>query len=227
MDDGATRGLRVLVADDERSQRFVLSQYLQAAGFQVVEATDGQEALAAIRGDAADAALIDIMMPGLDGFELVRIARQQSAIPILFVTARQEEAQRIVGLELGADDYITKPFSPAEVVARLRAHLRRAEGLLGRESLLRHGPIEADRETRRCYVRDAPVELTRREFDLLVALLERPGAVRTRSQLLSTVWGTEYLSEKTVDVHISALRRKLGDAFRVRSLRGIGYRLEQ
>lgn len=217
---------RVLVADDEASQRYVLRQYLRAAGFEVVEAADGHEARVKIDAGEVDAALVDIMMPGLDGFEVVRAARRRSAIPILFVTARAEESQRVAGLELGADDYIVKPFSAAEVVARVRANLRRAEGRIGGEQVLRYREVVVDVEARRCSRHGRPVELTRREFDLLAALVERPGRVHTREQLLERVWGTPYLTEKTVDVHVAGLRRKLGEGFRVSAVRGVGYRLE-
>jgi len=167
------------------------------------------------------------MLPGLDGFEVVRRIRQDSTIPIILLTARGEETSRVAGLEVGADDYIVKPFSAPEVVARVRAQLRRSQGFAEtREKVFRVGSIEIDPSARRCSVNDEEVELTRREFDLLARLMQAPEKVHTRDELLAMVWGSEYLSPKTVDVHVAKLRRKLGPALTIRALRGVGYRLE-
>ncbi len=222
------RGL-ILVVDDERTERYLLRQYLTREGFEVAEADNGRDGLARLREGGVDLALLDVMMPGLDGMEVTRLIRQESDIPIILLTARGEEAARVAGLEVGADDYVVKPVSMPEVVARVRAQLRRATGQLvaGRgEGVLKVGDITLDVDARRCLLGDEPVELTRREFDLLAALASRPGKVLTRQQLLEAAWGTTYLSEKTVDVHLTKLRAKLGEAFRVTALRGVGYRLE-
>ncbi len=219
-------GARVLVVDDEHALRRLLRLYLEKEGYAVLEAADGLDALSRVRRDAIDVALIDVMLPELDGFELVRRIRAESGIPIILITARGEETSRVAGLELGADDYVVKPFSAPEVVARVRAQLRRARGLVGEPGPLRHGSVEVDEQGRRVTVDGREVTLTRREFDLLVALLREPGRVHTREALLETVWGSGYLQPKTVDVHVAGLRRKLGDGLQIKALRGVGYRLE-
>jgi DNA-binding response OmpR family regulator len=217
---------RVLVVDDEHALRRLLRLYLEREGYAVIEADNGLDALSTLRRDGIDLALIDVMLPELDGFSLVRRIREQSAVPIIVITARGEETNRIAGLELGADDYVVKPFSAPEVVARVRAQLRRARGLVGERRALRHGGVELDEEARRVSVDGREVELTRREFDLLAALLREPTRVHTREGLLDLVWGSPDYQPKTVDVHVAALRRKLGDTLNVKSLRGVGYRLE-
>lgn len=216
---------RVLVVDDEYPLRRLLRSYLEKDGFAVLEADNGLDALGLLRG--VDLALIDVMLPELDGFELVRRIRQRSTIPIILLTARGEETNRVAGLELGADDYVVKPFSTPEVVARVRAQLRRAQGYEDAgDQVLRADRVEVDPAARRCHVDGREVELTRREFDLLARLVSTPGRVHTRDELLELVWGSEYLSPKTVDVHIAALRRKLGPALQIKALRGVGYRLQ-
>ena len=220
-------GARVLVVDDEYSLRRLLRTYLEREGFAVLEADNGLDALGLVRRRGADLALVDVMLPGLDGFELVRRIRQESTIPIILLTARAEETNRVAGLELGADDYVVKPFSAPEVVARVRAQLRRAQGFDDSgEQVLRAGSVEVDLASRRCRVDGREVELTRREFDLLARLVQAPGRAYTRDELLELVWGSEHLSPKTVDVHVAGLRSKLGPALRIRALRGVGYRLE-
>jgi DNA-binding response OmpR family regulator len=216
---------RVLVVDDEHALRRLLRLYLEREGYGVVEADNGLDALSTLRRDGIDLALVDVMLPELDGFSLVRRIREHSALPIILVTARGEETNRIAGLELGADDYVVKPFSAPEVVARVRAQLRRARGQLGGHAVLRHGDIELDEQARRVSVDGREVELTRREFDLLAALLREPARVHTREGLLELVWGSPDYQPKTVDVHVAALRRKLGEALNIKSLRGVGYRL--
>jgi DNA-binding response OmpR family regulator len=217
---------RILVVEDELSMRRLLRLYLTKAGFTVEETATGREGLAALlRGDV-DLAIVDVMLPEIDGFELVRQARQGSPVPIILLTARGEETSRVAGLELGADDYVVKPFLPHEVVARVRAHLRRARGFPDGDGTLRAGTVELDPRGRRCTVAGAAVDLTRREFDLLETLMANPGRAFTRDQLLDGVWGSRFVSEKTVDVHIVGLRQKLGGAARISTLRGIGYRLE-
>jgi DNA-binding response OmpR family regulator len=217
---------RVLVVDDEHALRRLLRLYLEKEGYEVVEADDGLDALSLLRRGGLDVALVDVMLPELDGFEVVRRIRAESGIPIILITARGEEAHRIAGLELGADDYVVKPFSAPELVARVRAQLRRARGNFGGQEPIRVGAVELDRDARRVTAGGQEVELTRREFDLLAALLGDPDRVHTREALLERVWGSPYLQPKTVDVHVAGLRRKLGDALRISSLRGVGYRLE-
>lgn len=220
-------GARVLVVDDEYPLRRLLRTYLEKDGFAVLEADDGLDALGLVRRGSVDLALVDVMLPELDGFELVRRVRQESTIPIILLTARGEETNRVAGLELGADDYVVKPFSAPEVVARVRAQLRRAQGFDDAgDRVLRVGTVEVDLGSRRCRVAGREVELTRREFDLLARLMRSPGHAHTREELLEVVWGSEYLSPKTVDVHIAGLRRKLGPALDITALRGVGYRLE-
>jgi DNA-binding response OmpR family regulator len=217
---------RILVVDDELSLRRLMRLYLGKAGFAVQEASTGPQALAALRRGDIDLAIVDVMLPEVDGFEVVRQARRNSSIPIILLTARGEEASRVAGLEVGADDYVVKPFLAHEVVARVRAQLRRARGFDADAATLRVGLVELDRRARRCTIGGAGVELTRREFDLLETLLASPGRAFTRDQLLDEVWGSRFVSEKTIDVHIVGLRRKLGGALRISTLRGVGYRLE-
>lgn len=217
---------RVLVVDDEHSLRRLLRLYLEREGYEVLEADNGLDALSTLRRDGIDVALVDLMLPELDGFSLVRRIRERSALPIIVITARGEETNRIAGLELGADDYVVKPFSAPEVVARVRAQLRRSRGMVGGRSPLRQGEVELNEEGRRVNVSGREVEFTRREFDLLAALLREPARVHTRESLLELVWGSPDYQAKTVDVHIAGLRRKLGDALRIAAVRGVGYRLE-
>jgi two-component system response regulator ResD len=217
---------RVLVVDDEHALRRLLRLYLENEGYTVLEADNGLDGLSLLRRGGIDVALVDVMLPGLDGFELVRRIRTESSVPIILLTARGEETHRVAGLELGADDYVVKPFSAPEVVARVRVQLRRASGVVGEPAALRHGSLQLDQQARRVSVDGRDVQLTRREFDLLVALLRDPERVHTREGLLELVWGSTYLQPKTVDVHIAGLRRKLGNALKITALRGVGYRLE-
>ncbi len=219
-------GARVLVVDDEHALRRLLRLYLEREGYTVLEADNGLDGLSLLRRGGIDVALIDVMLPELDGFEVVRRIRGESGVPIILLTARGEEAHRVAGLELGADDYVVKPFSAPEVVARVRAQLRRANGVVSERTPLRHGRLELDEQSRRVSVDGRELEFTRREFDLLAALLRDPERVHTREALLELVWGSTYLQPKTVDVHIAGLRRKLGDALQIRALRGVGYRVE-
>ncbi|MEA2509785.1 MAG: two-component system, OmpR family, alkaline phosphatase synthesis response regulator PhoP [Actinomycetota bacterium] len=217
---------RVLVADDEAPLRQLVRLYLMKEGFAVVEASTGTEAVSSIRRGDVDVGIVDVMLPEMDGFEVVRRIRQNSTIPIILLTARGEETSRVAGLEVGADDYVVKPFSPPEVVARVRAQLRRAHGFEESRSILHAGGIRLDRIARECHVDGQVVPLTRREFDLLGTFLEHPGRVYRRDQLLEMVWGSPYVSPKTVDVHIAALRRKLGDTISITAFRGVGYRFD-
>jgi DNA-binding response OmpR family regulator len=219
-------GERVLVVDDELPLRRLLRLHLAKEGFTVLEASTGAEALEHLRNGDVDVALVDVMLPEIDGFELVRLVRRDSTVPIILVTARGEETSRVAGLEVGADDYVVKPFSAPEVVARVRAQLRRAQGFASDTGTLRGGRVELDTLARRCVVDGREIELTRREFDLLATLLEHPSQVLSRVQLLEAAWETAYLSEKTVDVHVSSLRKKLGGAVSIVAVRGVGYRLD-
>jgi DNA-binding response OmpR family regulator len=180
---------RVLLVDDEHALRQLLRLYLANEGYEVVEADDGLDALSLLRRGGLDLALVDVMLPELDGFEVVRRIRAESGIPIILITARGEEAHRIAGLELGADDYVVNPFSAPEVVARVRAQLRRARGHVGGQEPIQIGPVELDAEARRVTVDGREVGLTRREFDLLAALLRDPDRAHTREALLEQVWG--------------------------------------
>lgn len=217
---------RILVVDDERALRHLLKVYLVKEGFQVLEAVDGEQALSVFDDGGVDIAVVDVMLPGIDGFEVTRRIRARSSIPIILLTARGEETNRVAGLEVGADDYVVKPFSAPEVVARVRAHLRRERDFTEQTPVLRVGGVEVDPASRRCTLEGQPIELTRREFDLLAVLVQNVGLVLTRNQLLAAAWETTYVSPKTVDVHVAGLRRKLGDAISISSLRGTGYRLE-
>lgn len=217
------RGL-VLVVEDESAIADLERLYLTRDGFGVHIETDGTEALAAIRRLRPAAILLDIGIPGLDGVELIRALRGAGDwTPVVFVTARDDEVDRILGLELGADDYVTKPFSPRELVARVRAITRR--GTPPEDGSLLVGGVRLDPASRTVTAGDRRVELTAIEFDLLARLMSQPGRVFTREQLLSTVWGVaDYSGSRTVDVHIGQLRAKLGDhAGILRTSRGVGY----
>lgn len=220
----------VLVVDDEYALRRLMISYLTKEGFTVLEAQDAQDALTLFDQHQVDIALIDVMMPGMDGFNLVKALRKKSDVPLILLTAKGDESAKVAGLEIGADDYVTKPFSAPEVVARVRAHLRRFKGGLGdrdREDEIiigEHLVIHPD--SRRCFAHGLEADLSRREFDLLYKLASSPGKVFTREALLLAAWGTTYITEKTIDVHVASLRRKLNGAANITSLRGIGYRLD-
>jgi DNA-binding response OmpR family regulator len=219
-------GARALVVEDDRATRQAITAHLRRDGFQVLETGNGLEALSLLRRGTVDIALVDAVLPEIDGVELVRRVRQESIVPIIMINARGREGSRIVGLEAGADDYVGRPFSMAELTARMRAQLRRARGFVTEETVLRTGEVELDLGARRCMIDGCEVDLTRREFDLLGALLRSPGRIHTRQQLLGLVWGADDITPKTVDVHIAALRRKLGSAVSIATLRGVGYRLD-
>ena len=219
---------RVLIVDDEPEIRTVLRRYLQADGFGVVEADDGEQALDRLRESAADVVLLDIMLPGMDGLEVLRRIRSGSDAFVILISARTEEVDRLVGLGLGADDYIGKPFSPREVVARVKAMLRRgrAEQVDGP---LRFDGLSIDPGGRVVRLDGAEVALSSLEFDLLLALAQAPGRVFSRQQLLERVWGYDFFGdERVVDVHIRNLRAKLRDDAAaprlVATVRGAGYK---
>jgi DNA-binding response OmpR family regulator len=217
----------VLVVDDERAIRRLLRMYLTDGGFTVAEAATGEEAIEQVRRGGIDIVLLDLMLPGMDGYEVCRRLRETTSTPVIMLTARGEEANRITGLELGADDYVTKPFSPVEVVARVKAVLRRVSAPPDPNRVLRAGPAQLEPSSRRVVLDGEEVELTRLEFDLLAELAAHPRVVYTRERLLEKVWGYQSaVGGKTVDVHVANLRRKLGDDIGIVAVRGVGYRLE-
>ena len=215
--------VRVLLIDDDARLFELLSGYLRQNGVDLEHARDGSAGLRALGDGGHDAVLLDGMMPGMDGLEVLRRIRERSAIPVLMLTARGDEADRVVGLELGADDYIAKPFSSRELLARLRAVLRRMAPAVGSERLSANG-IAVELGTREVRVEGALIELTGLEFELLVALLRRAGRVVPRSALLREAGRDDTsVGERTVDVHVSKLRKKLGDASKIKTVRGVGY----
>jgi two-component system phosphate regulon response regulator PhoB len=223
---------RVTVIEDEAGIAEVLRYNLEKEGFRVDTRARGDEALEAIRADPPDLLLLDLMLPGMDGLELTRALKRDPAtarVPILMLTARSDEVDRIVGLELGADDYVSKPFSPREVVLRVKAVLRRQqpEEDEGEEELRELGQIRLDVPAHRTWIAGEEVALTATEFRLLKLLMERRGRVQSRSRLLADVWGyAEDVDSRTVDTHIRRLRRKLGpEADRIETVIGVGYRL--
>jgi DNA-binding response OmpR family regulator len=217
----------VLVVDDERAIRRLLRMYLTDAGFTVAEAGTGEEAIEQVRRGGIDIVLLDLMLPGMDGYEVCRRLRETTSTPVIMLTARGEEAHRVTGLELGADDYVTKPFSPVEVVARVKAVMRRVSAPPDPNRVLRAGPAQLEPSSRRVTLDGREVELTRLEFDLLAELAAHPRVVYTRERLLEKVWGYQSaVGGKTVDVHVANLRRKLGDDIGIVAVRGVGYRLE-
>jgi DNA-binding response OmpR family regulator len=214
----------VLLVEDEPSVGELVRGYLTRDGYRVVWVRSGDEALAELDRHQIRLVLLDIGLPGKDGFDVCRDIRARSQVPILMLTARDEEPDRIVGLEVGADDYVTKPFSPRELVARMKAVLRRSEPQDRHESLTL-ADVVLDRESRDVSVAGAPVELTAKEFDLLAFFMANTGIVVSRDTLLDRVWGVEYPGgTRTVDVHVAQLRRKLGRPDLIRTLRGAGYK---
>ena len=219
----------VLVAEDERAIADLQRLYLAREGFGVHVEADGRSALAAARRLRPVAIILDVGLPELDGTEVCRALRAEGDwTPILFVTARDDEVDRVLGLELGADDYVTKPFSPRELVARVKTVLRRTGGAPGDGAVLTVGAVRLDPGRRRAWADDREVALTSTEFDLLAHLMRRPGRVYEREQLLSEVWGyAAAAGTRTVDVHVAQVRAKLGDASPIRTVRGVGYAAEE
>jgi len=224
---------KILLVEDERSIAEGLKISLEAEGFQVAWAKDGTEALGAWERARPDLIVLDLMLPGVSGTEVCRTIRARSDVPIIMLTARDTEVDRVVGLEIGADDYLTKPFSTRELIARIRAILRRAP-LGGMSTPVEELPIEAsgvrvDRSRHEVTVEGRSVELPPKEFELLAVLVEHAGRVLTRDQLIDEVWGTDYVGDtKTLDVHIRRLRGRIEsdptDPRRIRTVRGVGYR---
>ena len=224
---------RALVVDDEPSLTRVVAGYLEHEGFVVTTAPDGEKALAAARATPPDVVVLDLMLPGIDGIEVCRQLRTFSDAYVIMLTARSEEVDTLIGLSVGADDYMTKPFSPRELTARIRGLLRRPRTSVqpGEESQARViGELSLDPQSREVHLGQTPVELTRTEFDLLDALSERPKLAYSRRQLIERVWGSDWVGdEHLVDIHIVHIRQKLGDdpaAPRyILTVRGVGYRM--
>ena len=231
MTDNAT----ILVVDDERNIRGLLRMYLEQEGYRVEEAVEGEEALARLeQSPYPDLMILDLMLPGVDGWEVCRRVRGASHrdLPILMLTARDDDVDKIVGLELGADDYVTKPFNPREVIARVKAILRRAGAGAthtgdSADSIVHLGDMTIDPLRRQVMVGEKEVELRRKEFDLLEAMARQPEIVLSREQLLDQVWGYDYYGQtRTVDAHIASLRRKIADSdVRIETVTGVGYRM--
>ncbi len=221
----------ILVVDDEPDLLDLVLYNLKKEGFQVDSATDGEKALGAIRKGNYDLLILDLMLPGIQGMELCRILRndpQTSALPIIMLTAKGEEVDRILGLEMGADDYMAKPFSPRELVARVKAVLRRSREKPSGQMILKIGPIEIDRERYLVSVKSKPIKLSATEFKLLLFLAERRGKVFSRDQLLDAIWRDEaFVEPRTVDVHIRRLRSSIEEdpaqPRYIKTMRGIGY----
>jgi two-component system alkaline phosphatase synthesis response regulator PhoP len=219
----------ILVVDDEARIVKLVRDYLERAGFDVLTARDGETALALARLERPDLIVLDLMLPGVDGLDICRRLRQESDVPIIMLTARVEEADRIVGLELGADDYVTKPFSPRELVARVRATLRRANGQMGPSTILRAGEFELDTAALTATIAGEPVDLTPTEFQLLATLIRQPGRIFSREQLLEAIHGVAFDGfDRSVDSHIKNLRRKIEPDPRqprhIQTVYGVGYR---
>ena len=223
----------VLVVDDEPKIRDIVRRYLEADGFAVLEQGDGPGALSAAREQRPDLIVLDVMLPGLDGVEVLRLLRETSQVPVILLTARDEEVDKLIGLAVGADDYMTKPFSGRELAARVRVILRRvtpAPPEAATSATIRHGALSIDPARRKVTTAHGPAVLTALDFDLLHALARHPGLVLSRRQLLQSVWGADYYGdERVVDVHIRTLRKALGDdatdPVYIETVRSIGYRL--
>lgn len=227
---------KILVVDDERKILSLVRGYLEREGYRVTEATDGRQALEAFQRVTPDLIILDLMLPEVDGLEVCREVRRTSEVPIIMLTARDEDADKLVGLELGADDYMTKPFSPRELVARVRAVLRRARSVktpVTSPAHLVHGDLVLDEERFEATCHGQPLALTPAEFRILLALARTPGRVLSRTQLLDMALGETYEGyERTVDVHVKNLRRKLaaagdGEGCTIVTVHGIGYKLQE
>ena len=218
---------KILVVDDEERMRKIVSDFLHREGYEIEEASDGVEAVEKFELAPADLIILDVMMPRMDGWQVCREIRKNSKVPIIMLTARSEEMDELTGFELGADEYIGKPFSPRILVARVNAILRRAFG--SEEEFRRYGIIEVSKAAREVRVNGKPVELTYKEFELLCYLMDNAGIALSRGQILNNVWDYDYFGdERTVDTHVKTLRNKMGDAADyIRTVRGIGYKFEQ
>ena len=224
----ATTVQSILVVEDEASIASFVSLYLKNAGYDVTTAANGAEALAAAEREQPSLIVLDLMLPDIDGIEICRRIRQKSDVPILMLTARDEDVDKIIGLEVGADDYMTKPFNPRELVARVKSILRRTtpERKERESEVIQHGDLVVDAGRREAKVRDEEIQLAPKEFDLLWELLDHRGLVLTRDQLLERVWGYTFAGDtRTVDVHVRQLRRKLGEASPIVTVWGVGYKV--
>lgn len=222
------RGL-IVVVEDEKPISDLLRLYLQREGFGVHAEFDGPGGLTAIRTKHPVAVILDVGLPGMDGTDVCRALRaEEDWVPVIFCTARDDEVDRVLGLELGADDYVTKPFSPREIVARVKSLVRRSTlAQRGGAAPLSAGRVMVDVTRRRVLIDDSEVQLTATEFDLLAHLMAEPGRVFSRDQLLAEVWGyASSVGTRTVDVHVAQLRAKLGDASPIRTVRGVGYSVD-
>ncbi|MBE0670290.1 MAG: response regulator transcription factor [Anaerolineales bacterium] len=221
---------KILVIDDEPSIINLVSAYLKPEGYEVFTASDGIAGLKAARTFRPDLIILDLMLPGMDGIELLTRLRRESDVYVIMLTARTEETDKVIGLSVGADDYVTKPFSPRELVARVKAALRRLQtraGTSGVRSVLSFKHVRIDAGAHTVHVNDELIELTSIEFDLLHALAENHGRVLSREQLLEKVWGGEYFGEmRVVDVHLGHVRQKLGSDEFIATVRGVGYRFD-
>ena len=223
---------RILIVDDEPDLLELVRVNLADSGFQVEATTSGREALERVRRAPPDLLVLDLMMPDVSGTEICRQIRSTpeiSNLPIIMLTAKAEELDRVVGFELGADDYVTKPFSPRELALRVRAVLRRGATAAGDAQPLEHGNLRVDVERHRCFVDGAEVDLTSKEFNLLSELMSRPGRVLTRDRLLELVWGSDItVTSRTIDTHLKRLREKIGPAGDlIETVRGVGYRFAE
>jgi two-component system phosphate regulon response regulator PhoB len=223
---------RILVIDDEPDLLELVRVNLDQAGYRVETAESGRKGLERVRSSPPDLVVLDLMLPDVSGTEIcrqIRANRELEGIPIIMLTARADEVDRVVGFELGADDYVTKPFSPRELTLRVRAVLRREAPRSPSSPSLEHGPIRLDRERHRCFVDGHEVELTAKEFDLLEGLMARPGRVMTRERLLEQVWGSDIaVTSRTIDTHLKRMREKLGGAGDlIETVRGVGYRFAE
>ena len=223
---------KILVVDDKQELRTLLKQYLTQEGFTVYAARDGQEALFVARQEKPDLIILDLMMPEMSGYDFMRIYNREATTPIIVLTAKIEENDKVLGLELGADDYVTKPFSMRELTARVRAVLRRGEKGGVEQDILQVGEISVDRTGRLVMIGEAPIDLTPSEFDLLAALMASPGRAISRLELLEKIQGTAYDGyERTIDVHIRNLRAKIepdpANPVYIETLYGVGYRFAQ
>ena len=223
---------RILVVDDEPDLLELVRLNLSQAGFQVDTAASGSEAMKSLQAARPDLMVLDLMLPDLSGTDLCRKLRSDpkyAELPIIMLTARADEVDRVVGFELGADDYVTKPFSPRELVLRVRAVLRRRNTSAKESSLLVHGALQLDAARHRCFIGNAEVDLTAKEFELLSQLMRRPGRVMTRDGLLDSVWGADItVTTRTIDTHVKRLREKLGETGDlIETVRGIGYRFAE
>jgi DNA-binding response OmpR family regulator len=216
----------IVVVDDEPNIADLVDLYLAREGFRVLKTDTGEAGLRAVKDHRPRIVVLDVGLPDIDGLEVCKRLRATSQIPVIFLTARDSEVDRVLGLELGGDDYLTKPFSPAELVARVKAVLRRVDGGPAAE-VMQAGQVAIDAGRREVRVAGEPVDFTTKEFDLLRYLAERPGLALSRQQILDGVWGYDWYGDtRTVDVHIAQVRKKLGDTVEIKTVRGVGYRLE-